>query len=47
MEKNKKKVTGWDRKVCGELRKFFEFYPLLATRFSLRLWLFRLRGGRR
>ena len=26
---------------------FFEFYALLATRFSFRLWLFRLRAGRR
>ena len=47
MEKNKKKVTGWDARGRGELRKFFEFYALLVTRFSLRLWLVRLQEGRR
>ena len=47
MEKNKKKATGWDARVRGELRKAFEFYALLATRFSLRLWLVRLREERR
>ena len=47
MVKNKKNETGWDARVRGELRKCFEFYALLATRFSLRLWLVRLREGRR
>ena len=47
MEKNKKKATPWDARVRGELRKFFEFYALLAMRFSLRLWLVRRREGRR
>ena len=47
MEKNKKKATGWDARGRGELRKYFEFYALLATRFSLRLWRARLREGRR
>ena len=39
MEKNEKKATGWDARGRGELRKYFEFYTLLAMRFSLRLWL--------
>ena len=47
MERNKKKATGWDARGRCELRKYFEFYALLATRFSLRLWRVRLRGGRR
>ena len=47
MEKNKKKATGWDARVRGELRTLFEFYALLATRFSLRLWPVRLREGQR
>ena len=47
MEKNKKKGTGLDARGCGELRKFFEFYALLATRFSLRLWLVGRREERR
>ena len=47
MEKNKKKATGWDARIRGELQNFLEFYALLATRFSLRLWLVRLREGRR
>ena len=47
MERNMKKATGWDARVRGELRKFFEFYALLATLFSLRLWLVTLRVGRR
>ena len=47
MDKNKKKATGWDARGRCELRNFFEFYALLATQFSLRLWLFRLRGGQR
>ena len=46
MEKNKKKATGWDARGRGELRKYFEFYALLATRLSLRLWQVRLREGR-
>ena len=41
MEKSKKKATGWDERGRGELRKFFKFYALLATLFSLRLWLVR------
>ena len=47
MEKNKKKPTGWDERVRGELRKFIEVYALLAARFSLRLWLVRRREGQR
>ena len=47
MEKNSKKATRWNARVRGELRKFFEFYALLATRFSSRLWLVRLREGGR
>ena len=47
MEKNKKKATGWNARVRGELRKFSKFYALLVTRFSLRLWRVRLRGKRR
>ena len=39
MERNKKKAAGGNVKV--------ESYALLATRFSLRLWLVRRRGGRR
>ena len=46
MEKNKEKATGWNARGRGELQKYFEFYALLATRFSLRLWLVRLREGR-
>ena len=46
MEKNKKKATGWDAGGRGELRKYFEFYALLATCFSLRLWRVRLQEGR-
>ena len=41
MEKNKKKVAGRDERGRGEFRKIFEFYALLVTRFSLRLWLVR------
>ena len=47
MEKNKKKARGWDARGRGELRNVFEFYALLATRFSLRLCLVRRRGGQR
>ena len=47
MEKNKKKATGWDARARGGLRKHFEFYALLSTCFSLRLWLVRLRDGGR
>ena len=47
MERNKKKPAGGDVRGRGELRKIFEFYALLATHFSLRLWLVRRRGGRR
>ena len=47
MERNKKKAAGGDARGRGVLRKTFEFYALLATRFSLRLWLVRRRGGRR
>ena len=47
MEKNKKKATGWDARGHGELRNLFQFYALLSTRFSLRLWPVRLRGGQR
>ena len=47
MEKNKTKATGWDARGRGELPKYFEFYALLATRLSLRLWRDRLREGRR
>ena len=46
MEKNKKKATGWDARGQGELRKYFAFHALHETRFSLRLWRFRLREGR-
>ena len=46
MAKNKKQVTGWDTRVRHELRKSSELYALVATRFSLRLWLVRLREGR-
>ena len=35
MEKNKKKATGWDARVRGELRNFSEFYALLVTPLSL------------
>ena len=37
MEKKKKKAAGRDVRGRGELGKIFEFYALLATRFSLRL----------
>ena len=37
MEKKKKKAARRDVRGCGELRKNFEFYALLVTRFSLRL----------
>ena len=47
MEKNKKKATEWDARGRGELQKYFEFYALLASRFSSRLWRVRLREGRR
>ena len=47
MERNKKKAAGGNVRGRGMLRKMFEFYALLATRFSLRLWLVRRRGGRR
>ena len=47
MVKNKKQATGWDARVRHELQKSFELYALLATLFSLRLWLVRLREGRR
>ena len=43
MAKKKKRATGWGARLPGELRKCFEFYALL----SLRLWLVRLREGRR
>ena len=45
MEKKKKKAPGWDARGRVELQNVFEFYVLLAKRFSLRLWLVRLRGG--
>ena len=38
MEKKKKKAAGRDVRGRGELWKIFEFYALLATRFSLRLY---------
>ena len=44
MERNQKKGAGGDVRGGGELRKVFEIYALLATRFSLRLWLVRPRG---
>ena len=47
MERNKKKAAGGNLRGHGELWKSFEFYALLATSFSLRLWLVRKRGGRR
>ena len=47
MEKIKKKATGWDARGRGELRKYFEFYALLATLSHLRLWRVRLREGPR
>ena len=42
-----KKMKGSRAKGRGGLEKFFEFYALLAMRFSLRLWLFRQREGQR
>ena len=39
MEWNKKKAAGCDVRGRGVLRKVFEFYALLATRFSLHQWL--------
>ena len=47
MEKNGKKGAGRDVRGRSELGKFFEFSALLATRFSLRLWLVRRREERR
>ena len=47
MEKKKKKATGWDARGRGEPGKYFEFYALPATRFSLRLWRVTLPDGRR
>ena len=37
MERNTKKAAGGVVRGRGVLRKNFEFYALLATRFSLRL----------
>ena len=37
MKNKKKKAAGRDMKGRGVLCKIFEFYALLATRFSLRL----------
>ena len=37
MERNKKRAAGGVVRGRGVLRKIFEFYALLATRFSLRL----------
>ena len=37
MKNKKKKAAGRDVRGRGELSKMFEFYALLATRFSLRL----------
>ena len=45
MEKKRKK--GSRAKGRGGLENFFEFYVLLATRFSLRLRLVRRGEGRR
>ena len=45
MEKNKKMATERDARDCGDLQRFFRFYALLVTHFSLRLWLVRRRGG--
>ena len=42
-----KKMKGSRAKGRRGLEKIFEFYALLAARFSLRLWLVRRRGGRR
>ena len=42
-----KKRKGSRAKGRGGLEFFFEFFALLATRFSLRLWLVRRREGRR
>ena len=46
MKRNTKKAAGGDLGGRGELPKSFEFYALLATRFPLRFWLVRQRGGR-
>ena len=40
-------MKGSRAKGRGGLEKFFEFYALLATQFSLRLWLVKQREGRR
>ena len=45
MRRNTKKAAGGDLSSRGELPKSFQFYALLATRFSLRLWLVRRREG--
>ena len=37
METKKKKAAGRDVRGRGEVCKIFEFYALLATRFSFRL----------
>ena len=47
MERKKKEATGREARGRGELRKYFEFYTLLATRFSLRLWRVRIPEGLR
>ena len=47
MERNRRKAAGGDVRGRGKLQKIFEFYALLVTPFSLRLWLVRRLGGRR
>ena len=47
MHREGKKLKGSRAKGRGGLEKRFEFYALLATRFSLHLWLVRRQGGRR
>ena len=47
MHGEEKKRKGSRAKGRGGLEKLFQFYVLLATRFSLRLQLVRRREGRR
>ena len=47
MQGEGKKMKESRAKGRGGLENIFEFYALLATRFSLRLWLVRRREGRR
>ena len=47
MHGEEKKRKGSRAKGRGGLEKLFEFYVLLATRFSLRLRLVRRQEGRR